>query len=229
MDQTHIGYTYWQQPAVNKMPAVTYIKKADIIQPQKDNTAKKLVSKQRLKKQSGAKEFYQKDGYISIEAENYSRSAGQPEISWVTIPNLGRTGSAVTPYPVTANRQTPGGNSARLEYVVHTEDTGLVKLHTYLSPTLDFTNSGGLNFAVSIDDEKPQIINMHVGESRRGTWDNWVANNINIMVTEHRVPNKGKHTVKYWMVDPGIVVQKFVLDMGGLQTSYLGPEETLVK
>lgn len=33
MDQTHIGYTYWQQPLINKMPEVKYVLK-DSIEPQ---------------------------------------------------------------------------------------------------------------------------------------------------------------------------------------------------
>ena len=30
MDQTHIGYTYWQQPPVNKMPEVAFVTKDSI-------------------------------------------------------------------------------------------------------------------------------------------------------------------------------------------------------
>jgi hypothetical protein len=36
----------------------------------------------------------------------------------------------------------------------------------------------------------------------------------------------GRHTVKFWALDPGLVLQRLVLDMGGLQQSYLGPQES---
>ncbi len=39
--------------------------------------------------------------------------------------------------------------------------SGQVKVHAYLSPTLDVTGGEGLRYAVSIDDEPPQIVNPH--------------------------------------------------------------------
>jgi len=40
------------------------------------------------------------------------------------------------------------------------------------------------------------------------------------------VPNAGAHVLKLYMVDPGVVVDRLVLDLGGLRPSWLGPPET---
>ena len=78
-----------------------------------------------------------------------------------------------------------------------------------------------------MDDEIPQIISINNEDKNTGTgvWNKWVSENIIIKTTSHKILTPGKHTVKYWMVNPGVVLQKLVLDFGGLEPSYLGPPE----
>ncbi|QCR25177.1 glycosyl hydrolase 115 family protein [Pontibacter sp. SGAir0037] len=175
------------------------------------------------------KGFVQSNGYVSMEAAHYTRAVEAGGISWKLIPDLGRTYSAMSPFPVTAPAQTPGGNSPCLEYRMYLQDSGAVNVHVYLSPTLNYQSTQGIRYAVSIDDEAPQIINMHQDENKQGMWDKWVANNINIQTSKHTVKKSGEHVLKFWMVDPGVVLQKVVVDTGGLKPSYLGPPESFYK
>jgi hypothetical protein len=50
-----------------------------------------------------------------------------------------------------------------------------------------------------------------------------VGDHIKIKRSKHQALAPGPHTLKVWMVDPGVVIQKFVIDAGGAKPSYLGP------
>jgi hypothetical protein len=191
----------------------------------KDNASKSAYKY--VPKTAKGNTFVETNGYVSIEAEHYMNAVNSPLIKWAVIPNLGRTSSAVEAMPVTAKAQTISANSPHLEYTVYIADTGSVKIHTYLSPTLPFHNEG-LRYATSIDDEQPQTINMHEGYNDR-IWNKWVADNIVDKVSEHRITKAGQHVIKFWLIDAGVVLQKIVIDAGGLKSSYLGPQETRVK
>src|SRR5690606_7644755 len=145
----------------------------------------------------------------------------------------GRTSSAVTIEPTTVERQTPGKKTPRLEYEFTVFNEGELKIETYLSPTLNFKKNEGLKFAIAIDDEAPQIINIHEGDDvpdweYPDWWNNSVTDRIRKKQSTHPSIKPGKHTLKLWMIDPGVVFQKFVIDAGGLKPSYLGPPESKV-
>ncbi|MGN6542964.1 MAG: glycosyl hydrolase 115 family protein [Ginsengibacter sp.] len=228
MDQTHIGYTYWQEPRFNKMPEVKFVsdnsKKDESVKIDvKDKTAESLIPKN-----AKGNIFYEKNGYVSIEAANYSKAVNK-QIKWKVIPGIGKDGDGITTFPVTADEKTFSNTNPYLQYEVYVYDTGTVKLDAYFSPTLNFENDSlGLQYVVSIDNEKPQIISINKDDKNERTWGNWVANNIIIKTTEYKISEPGKHVIKYWMISPAVVLQKMVLDFGGLNPSYLGPPETII-
>lgn len=169
--------------------------------------------------------FIESNGYISIEAENYSKAISSTPIQWITIPDMGKTLSAVIPTPVTAAKQIPEGNSARLEYKVHFFSKGKVKVKAYLSPTINYHADEGLSYAISFDDEAPQIINMHKDKKFRD-WEISVSNNATVITSEHVIDKPGAHILKYWMVNSGIPLQKIVIETDDVPYSYLGPPES---
>ena len=170
--------------------------------------------------------FVQSNGYVSMEAEHFSRAVGSPPARWQRVPDLGRTLSGMTMLPTTTPSHTPGGNSARLEYRAFLFDTGTVTVKTYVSPTLNYSGSPtGVRYGISIDAEAPQLVNITADSSEAG-WGRSVADNIRILSTQHRIERPGEHVLKLWFVDPGVVVQKIVIDAGGERPSYLGPPES---
>jgi hypothetical protein len=170
--------------------------------------------------------FVESNGYVSMEAEHYSRAVAAAPMQWLRIPDLGRTGSAMTITPVTSASMTPGASSPRLEYQLFMFDSGAVSVRAYLSPSLNFSGSPqGLRYAVSFDDETPQVLNMTADSSLKA-WEQSVGDNVTIMVSKHPLAKPGAHVLKFWAVDPGVVVQKIVVDAGGVKPSYLGPPES---
>jgi hypothetical protein len=168
--------------------------------------------------------FVESNGYVSIEAEHYTSVVGTADVQWLRIPDLGRTLSAMTPFPLTAPAQTAGGESPRLEYAVHLVNSGTVTVRAFLSPGLNF-HGAGLRYALSIDDGEPQVIDMH-GDTSEQYWQEWVSDNINVSSSEHTVEAAGDHVLKFWMVDAGVVLQKLLLETRPVPASYLGPPES---
>ena len=227
MDQTHIGYTYWQQPPKQKMPDVKYISKDSVIkEPAKYNS---LVGTASVPADAKPNSFYEIEDYISIDASHFTRAVNTNEITWKVLPDHGRTNDAITTFPVTSAIEKISANSAHLEYEIYTDSQDSLKINAYFSPTLNYYNTDeGLQYAISIDNEEPQVISINKEDRHTGPgiWNKWVGENIIIKTSKHKISQPGKHIVKYWMVNPGVVLQKIVLDFGGVKPSYLGPPET---
>lgn len=173
--------------------------------------------------------FVEANGVVSIEAEYFSRSIEREGVYWKLIPNIGRTGSGLTPFPVDAARQAVNETTPRLEYDLHTFREGEVTLWVYLSPRNNVLPTDGLKYAVSFDDEVPQVVNATTRLNAipmNRSWERNTSDNVARIATRHVLSRSGKHVLKFWMVDPTVIIQKLVVDTGGLRESYLGPPES---
>lgn len=229
MSQTHIGYTYWQQPPRQNMPEVKLVSSDSILQVVSTIDTVPINVEATIPANAKGWVLFQHHNHVSIEANHFTRVVNTKNITWKVLPDHGRTGSALTPFPVTARRQSPIAGSPHVQYDVYVSYKGEFSLLAYFSPTLNLHNSAtGLQYAISIDNEPPQIISINKEDADARTWNTWVANNIIIKKTQHKILKPGKHIVKYWMVDPCVVLQKLVLDFGEKELGYLGPEETIM-
>jgi hypothetical protein len=229
MSQKHIGYKIWQEPKFQKMPDVKYVPTDSLVTetPLYDTT--KVTSKYLIPKNKKRNVFFEEAAHISIDAAHFTKAINTNGITWKVLPDLGRTSDAVTTFPVTALQQKITVTSPHLEYEVFTYSKDSLKINAYFSPSLNYFNTEeGLRYAISVDDEKPKIISLNKENKNTttGVWNKWVAENIIIKTSKHQITTAGKHTVKYWMVTSGVVLQKLVLDFDGVLPSYLGPPET---
>ncbi|NTS43616.1 glycosyl hydrolase 115 family protein [Flavisolibacter sp. BT320] len=230
MSQTHIGYTYWQQPPFNKMPAVARVQDGVAFDTTVAPPTLAPPALQRVPKTVTGNVFYEKDSLVAMEAEHWTRAVNAAGIKWKVIPDIGKTGSGISTFPVTTATRL-SAPSPRVDYDFYTSSTGKAEVNLYFSPTLNFHNEEeGLQVAVSINDSEPQVVSLNKEDknSISGIWNTWVANNIIIKKASFPLQKTGRHTLKYWMISPGVVLQKIVVDLGGLKPSYLGPQETLL-
>ncbi len=168
------------------------------------------------------KGFVESNGYISIEAEHFSNKTDYKNTGWSIIDGLGRTGSSVTVLPFnTSGNYTLSeilSKSPSLEYQIYTFTEGKVVLELNCIPTIPNNKQYGLAFAVAIDDAQPVFV------SERGERD--VISNLLKIKTNLNLPGSGQHVLKIWMSNPELVIDKIIIDTGGLKDSYLGPPES---
>lgn len=176
--------------------------------------------------------FVESDGAVSIEAEHFTAQTDRDGAGWRVIPGLGRTGDSVAIFPTTANSigaTQLAAKSPALEYRIFLFHAGKFTVTCYLVPTQSLQAGSGLRYAVGIDDQPPQIVTVGTGEEVSSRpWSLNVLNAITTGVTTHEITRAGTHTLKIYMVDPGVVLDKIVMDSGGVRPSYLGPRETRV-
>jgi hypothetical protein len=179
------------------------------------------------------KGFVEGEGYVSIEAEHFSGKTDFGASKWIKIDDYGHTLSAMRASAnVDAPESIPGKDSPCLEYQIYLFSTGKFDIISTLSPTLNFIPDRSLKYAVSIDDEAPQIVTAvpenYNAQNRNTDWEKSVRDNARFCTTSHTISKPGYHTLKVWMIDPGVVLQKIVVNTGGLKPSYLGPPESYV-
>lgn len=132
--------------------------------------------------------------------------------------------------PADADPAIAGKDSPCLEYKIYFFNTGTFEVKPVFSPTLNFIPGRGLQYAISFDDQPALTVTLvpenYNAQNRNTDWEKSVSDNSRLSPSNHTIATPGYHTLKIWMVDPGVVIQKIIINTGGLKTSYLGPQES---
>jgi hypothetical protein len=176
--------------------------------------------------------FVESAGVVSIEAENFTSKVERGGAGWQVIHGLGRTGDSVAIFPTTAasiDLDRIVTDSPVLEYRMQLFTPESVTVTCYLVPTQPLKAGGGLRYAIGLDDQTPQVVTVGPGlEVGSPPWAQNVMNATTLGKSTHEITKAGPHTLKIYMVDAGVVLDKIVVDAGGLRPSYLGPPETRI-
>ena len=175
--------------------------------------------------------FAESEGVVAIEAEHFTRKTAAGLASWERVEDYGSTLSGMrSAAPVDVAGLKPKENSPSLEYRMYLQSAGSAQTRLVLGPALNFAPDRPVRIAVSFDDEAPQVVtvvpqNYNVANGNRD-WEESVKNNARFVTTSHPLATAGYHTLKVWMVDPAVVLERVIVDTGGLKPSYLGPPES---
>ena len=177
------------------------------------------------------KGFAESGGLISIEAEHFSSNTDQGERKWIKVDDYGLTLSGMrATAPANALSAKPGKDAPCLEYPIYlfSKDTARIILIT--SPLLNYMPGRDIKLAVSIDEEAPQYITnvpaKYIIDYSNADWVQAVLNQSRHCLTTLNITKSGYHSLKVWMIDPGIIIEKIMIDMGGLKPGYLGAPES---
>ena len=180
--------------------------------------------------------FVEHNGYVSIDAASFHRKVENKAIKMRSIPNLGIENTAIQlGDPTAAPQRTAGRSTPRLEYDFYTFEQGSVDVYTYVLPTFVTSKDRGYagheatnietKYGVCID-EGPVLNPSTSSFEYAQIWYESVLKNCRINKTTLHIDKPGKHTVKIICGDAGTVLQKIVLDFGGMKRSYFGPQPT---
>ncbi|MBP1640490.1 MAG: Immunoglobulin I-set domain protein [Bacteroidetes bacterium] len=176
------------------------------------------------------KGFIESNGYVTMEAEHYSSNKEANGVQWQRIPGYGHTLSSMIPLPVTAQSFTDFSKAPVLEYNCYLFTTGKIEINTLIAPTLNNRFDADMRFAVAIDNEQPQIVQIPrisiTGSGDSQVWSQSVINSIRVCKTEHNIRTRGYHKVKIFMMDPVVVLQRIVINTGGIKPSFFFPPES---
>jgi hypothetical protein len=174
--------------------------------------------------------FVEGEGVVAIEPEHFSAKYDAGDKRWIRVEDYGRTLSGMRASGPADVRAVPGKDSPRLEYQVYLFESGTFDLYAVTSPTLNFLSGRGLQFAASVDDGPLSTIDAvpvdASGHEPAESWEQAVTNNARWVRIPLKFDKPGYHALKLWMIDPGVLVQRLILDTGGLKPSYLGPPES---
>jgi hypothetical protein len=179
------------------------------------------------------------NGVVSIPGWNFQRKQETAAIKMQVIDQLGYADKSVMMgSPISAVQNPKSSNSPNLQYDFYTFHRGVVHVYTYVLPVFPLSSNRDFGFhessnaettyGVTIDDGAIAFPSSSSPEYSQ-TWSENVLRNAAVNESTLYIDKPGNHTLKIICGDPGMIVQKIVIDLGGLKFSYLGPPSTKVK
>ncbi|HEY8689616.1 MAG TPA: glycosyl hydrolase 115 family protein [Chitinophagaceae bacterium] len=178
------------------------------------------------------KGFVENNGYVSIYASNYSRQLNQSKVKWEIKDGLGHSvnslESTIDDKFIFSDKDKFMATAPRVEYDFYTATPAAAEINMYSLPTFPLNKNYSMRYAVAIDNAPPKIVDFRtVGRSEE--WKQNVLSNEAVRKIKTQFLEKGKHVLKIYMIDPGVILDRITIDLGGLRNAYSTISETRLK
>jgi hypothetical protein len=170
--------------------------------------------------------FIENNGYVSIHAANFSRKTTRKSGEWKLLYDQGYTDKTLeaqaVPLKDTLNLKDTGWirkNSSFVEYDFYTFSRQDPVLHVFSLPTHPLNKNYSMRYAVSIDNGPLHVVDFRTF-GRSEEWKQNVLKNRAEKKVKMPLPGKGKHVLRIYSVDPGVILNSILIDLGGLKKAY---------
>jgi len=169
--------------------------------------------------------FAEGAGYIAIDASHFTSKTDAGQAAFRPVEQYGMRTDA----PVDVQGLDAGPH---LEYRIYVFTPGEVTARLKLGPALNFAPDRPVRIAVSMDNEAHQVLTIvprgYNAANGNSDWEQSVRDNARYVTSKHQIAGPSYHTFKVWMVDPGVVLERILIDTpaSAKAVSYLGPPES---
>ncbi|UYQ91686.1 glycosyl hydrolase 115 family protein [Chitinophaga horti] len=161
-------------------------------------------------------------GYVAINPLHYQQRDDDSR-GWQPLMGLGAYGAslqaAVSEQPIKDTTENTIRRMPSVSYYFTSPETRDAKIDICTLPTCPVNDSIGVRYAVSLDNGPLRIMNFRTF-GRSNEWKQAVLSNTITRTFEVQQLTAGAHELKIYVIDPGVILDRIIIDLGGLQPFY---------
>lgn len=193
---------------------------------QKEKISISTFSPQNVKLEELEGLFTEQNGCISIPAADFHRKSNDRNVEVQIIDGLGIENKSIQfGDPRKRVLDSRATFKASTEYDFYSFSSGWVTIMVYTLPVFPLNPTENTSYELRIDNgliKRPDIEAKEYSDE----WKENVLKNAAVNTIKYYLPAGGKHCLKISCKSQGMVIQKIIIDAGGLKNSYLGPESS---
>lgn len=172
------------------------------------------------------------NGVVSVFAGNFSRIKNTDSLSWIKIEGLGHTGSSFQSVPLqkypSVYPQSLTGLFPSLEYDFYTFSDTIASVNISCIPAHPLDRDCKKRLAVVLDEIPYKVIDYTIF-GRSEEWMQNVLSNSAVRTVDFQILAPGYHTLKIFALDPGVILDNIVINLGQQVKHYGLINETIIE